>query len=132
MTCLPRMIRLGRSASLALAFSALAFASAHADDAFGGYLTNQPTIAARAKPLAMPQPAAADQFKLGENDAFGSASGAPRRGGLEYNAASGTYRVAATVPVAGGGRADLPGNAGTPQDTLARIIHQPGSRPAGW
>ncbi len=124
MTCLPRMIRLGRSASLALAFSALAFASAHADDAFGGYLTNQP--------LAMPQPAAADQFKLGENDAFGSASGAPRRGGLEYNAASGTYRVAATVPVAGGGRADLPGNAGTPQDTLARIIHQPGSRPAGW
>ena len=131
MTHLPRMTRLSRSASLALALSALAFASAHADDAFGGYLTNQPTAAARAKPLAAPQPVAANQFKLGENNAFGSANGAPRHGGLEYYAASGSYRVASTTPMASGS-ADLPGIVGTAQDTLARIIHQPGSRPAGW
>lgn len=131
MTDLPRMTRLPRSATLALALSALAFASAHADDAFGGYLTNRPTVAAGAAPLATPQPTAADQFKLGENNAFGSASGAPRHGGLEYYAASGTYRVASTKPMARGS-ADLPGIVGTPQDTLARIIHQPGSRPAGW
>ena len=115
-----------RSTALGLVLAGATFASAHADDAFGGSLTNQPTIAARVAPSTAPQPVAIGaQFKLGRIDDFGGAN-PPALGtnALPFS------RLASNVPMVEGSM-DVVGAHG-PQDDLARSIYRPGSRPAGW
>ncbi len=126
MTALTAIASTLRSTALGLVLAGSAFASAHADDAFGGYLTNQPTIAARVKPSTSPQPVAiGEQFKLGRIDDFGGVS--PPVPGTNALPAS---RLASNVPMVDGAM-DVVGAHG-PQDDLARSIYRPGSRPAGW
>ena len=115
-----------RRTALGLVLAGSAFAAAHADDAFGGYLTNQPTIAARVKPSTAPQPIpVGEQFKLGRIDDFGGVS-PPALGtnALPFS------RLASNVPMVDGSM-DVVGAHG-PQDDIARSIYRPGSRPAGW
>lgn len=112
-----------RSTALGLVLAGSAFASAHADDAFGGYLTNQPTIAARSAPSTSAQSVAVgEQFKLGRIDDFGGVS-PPVPGTNTIPSA----RLASNVPMVEGSM-DVVGAHG-PQDDLASTIYRPGSCP---
>ena len=126
MTALTAITSTLRSTALGLVLASAALASAHADDAFGGYLTNQPTIAARSAPSTAAQPVAiGEQFKLGRIDDFGGAN-PPAPGQSTVPAA----RLASNVPMVDGAM-DVVGARGA-QDDLASTIYRPGSRPAGW
>ena len=118
--------------ALLLALGATSFAgSAHADDAFGGYMMNQPTIAARpGLPLAAQARPATDAFKTGANTGFGAAQDAPRTPS-QINPPQTTSRVVSTKPIVGGAP-DLVGIPGSPQDNLAHEIYVPGNREPGF
>jgi hypothetical protein len=118
--------RISRIATLTLALGAAGMANAaYADDSFGAYMANQPTTAVRA-PLTTPTATANQQFTPGGNNDFGAASSAPH----SASATAGTSRVASTKPMAA--PPNVVGVSGSSQDTLAREIYLPGSRPAGW
>ena len=121
-----RVSSLLRTAALSAALLVPAV-SAFADDEYGtGHETviRQAAAAPAVAPLSVAQTQALnDQFKVGQNDAFG-ASTATR----SYQSAQ-SSRVASTVPTAGG-KQDLVGQGGQ-QDQLAREIYHPGSG-TGW
>jgi hypothetical protein len=119
-----------RAVLLALGATALA-GSAHADDAFGAYMTNQPTVAARAKPpLTAQATPTADTVKTGVSTDFGGAQDAPRTAS-QVNPPPTAARVVSTTPTVGG-VPNLVGIPGSPQDNLAREIYVPGSREPGF
>lgn len=117
-----RVSSLLRTAALSAALLIPAV-SAFADDEYGtGHeaVIRQAAAAPAVAPLSTAQSQAlSDQFKLGQNDAFG-ASTAVR----SYQSAQ-SSRVASTVATAGG-QQDLVGQGGQ-QDQLAREIYHPGS-----
>ncbi len=111
-----------RTAALSAALLVSAV-SAFADDEYGtGHeaVIRQAAAAPAGAPLSAAQTQAlSDQFKLGQNDAFGASTAMH-----SYASAPGS-RVASTMPTAGG-RQDLVGQGGQ-QDQLAREIYHPGS-----
>jgi hypothetical protein len=121
---------ISRAILLALGTTALAD-SAHADDAFGAYMTNRPIAAARAKPpLTAQATPATDAAKTGVNADFGASHDASRTAS-QINPPPTTARVASTKPTVGKAP-DLVGVLGSPQDNLAREIYVPGSREPGF
>lgn len=122
------------SAALVVPVAAGAYAQAGANDAFGSQQQAQILNAARTPSQtalnAGQQDALNNAFKVGQNTAFGSAL-APQPGTVGTNYASvGTFQVA-TVGTLQSPSADLVGKGGHADD-VARLIYQPGSRPAGW
>jgi hypothetical protein len=102
-----------------------AFAAAGENDSFGAagqeQIIRQAAQGASAKPLSSTQQAMLqEQFRTGQNDAFGARS--LPASGLISGAGS---RVASSVPMVGAS-ADLVGNHGM-QDEVARVIYQTGS-----
>ncbi len=122
MSTMFRVSTLLRTAALSAALLVPAV-SAFADDEYGtGHeiVIRQAAASPPAAPLSTAQSQSlSEQFRLGQNDAFG-ASTAVR----SFQPAQGS-RVASTAPMVGG-KPDLVGQGGR-QDQLAREIYHPGS-----
>ncbi len=123
MSTMFRMSTLLRTAALSGALLVPAV-SAFADDEYGtGHeiVIRQAAASSPAAPLSAAQSQSlSEQFRLGQNDAFGASTA--RR---SFQPAAQGSRVASTAPMVAG-KPDLVGQGGR-QDQLAREIYHPGS-----